>query len=79
MRDPDYLAQTAEPTTKEGRRQWIEARRDEARTEGVTHARLSWDAHLNLILFEGWKVRPVDEDGNLDEGTPRFQFAALRE
>jgi hypothetical protein len=51
MRDPDYLAQTAEPTTKEGRRQWIEARRDEARTEGVTHARLSWDAHLNLILF----------------------------
>jgi hypothetical protein len=69
--EPDFISQTAEPMSKVERRKWAIERAAEFFNQGATHYRLtSHETIPNLLLLEGWKVRPEDE------GEPHFQFAA---
>lgn len=71
LSEPDFLSQTAEPMTSERRREWYRARAREAESQGAVWHRFSYHPEqTDILLYEGWKVRPDDE------GEPRFQFAA---
>jgi hypothetical protein len=81
MNEPIYVAQTGECATDTERREWLRARRAEAREQGITHMRVSAHPTQNLLLIEGWSEPPLRtpvETGLpvLDEGEPRFQLVA---
>jgi hypothetical protein len=70
---PDYLAQTAEPMTRDERLAWISARSSEAKAAGCQICRASvHEVYPDLIIFEGWRDRNADQSV-----TPAWQFAAL--
>ena len=69
MTEPTYIAQTAEPMTREERVNWIRSRIPDAREQGA----MWWRAMVSdegWTLFEAWPERPADE------GEPRWQVAA---
>ena len=60
--EPIYLAQTAEPMSDDGRRQWIRERVDEGWAKGAAFFRASIHAEiLTLTLVEGWEKQPADQ------------------
>lgn len=70
--EPDFISQTAEPMSSQERKEWAELQGREAIAKGATWHR--WSQHpndKNLLLYEGWKVRPEDE------GEPRFQLVRI--
>jgi hypothetical protein len=77
MSDPDYIAQTAECATPQQRQTWLVARVAAARERGITFSRATVSDDGALLLYEGWKDRPLDKEGNLDQGEPRWQLSAV--
>ena len=74
MSEPDFISQTAEPMTPEQRQEWFRWRVTEAENEGATFHRYSHHpGNPDILLHEGWKVRPDDQ------GEPRFQFTPTEE
>ena len=61
--EPVYIAQTAEPMSRDERRAWFQARGDDAREKGATWLRFSVDdaEKPTMALVEGWLKRPDDE------------------
>jgi hypothetical protein len=73
--EPDFLSQNGESITHT-RLQWFAERAKAAEAKGATWHRFSVHPDIGgLILYEGWKQKPVDDDGNLNEGKPRWQFS----
>jgi hypothetical protein len=69
--EPEYLAQNGEKLSTFERAQWLRSRSHEARAQGCTHFRVSHhQTIMDLVLIEGWRVRPVSE------GEPRFALSA---
>ncbi len=68
MEEPEFISQTAEPMTPQQKREWCRQQAEDATTKGATWHR--WSEDNNVVLYEGWLVRPVDQ------GQPRFQYAA---
>jgi hypothetical protein len=57
--------------TEQGRMNWWRHHAQEAELKGATWHRFSYHPqNPNLILYEGWKVRPDDQ------GEPRFQLSS---
>lgn len=67
---PDFIAQNAEPMTRDERRQWFRERAAEMRREGATWLQMSVDNAdaPTVALVEGWRERPANQP------RPRFQF-----
>jgi hypothetical protein len=77
-REPDFLSQNGD-LSDEATLAWYIARRKEATAAGATWHRFSRHPELrDLILYEGWRECPVDENGDLDEGQPRWQISDSR-
>lgn len=75
--EPDFLSQNGQPMQPYERLKWWSQRASEATAKGAQWHRFAIHPEQdNLILYEGWRVMPVDADGNLDEGEPKFQFTA---
>jgi len=70
MSAPDFVAQTGEAMSSEERSAWCLASMGWAKAKGATWHRYSHDLNLGLLLYEGWKVRPVPEPA------PHFQLTA---
>ena len=72
MSDPDFVAQTAEPMTRDERLAWFQERNREFKERGATWAQYSVDDADNpkIALFEGWLVRPKEQPA------PHFQMMA---
>lgn len=64
--EPDYIAFTADEVNWNRPLDWIEARSNEAKGEGMTGSRVTYSAERQEILFEAWKVLPTDQ------GQPRW-------
>lgn len=72
VEEPDFISQTAEPMTPEQRMEWFRWRAADAEEKGATWHRFSSCPEMpEVILHEGWKVRPQDQ------GEPRFQMVSL--
>lgn len=74
--EPIYLAQSADPMTKEQSHQWFGDRVRDARDKGCKHLRACIHETIpNLRLLEGWEQssRDVMSDG---QGEPRWQLTA---
>lgn len=70
--EPDFLSQNGEPLTEDQEREWVRERVREGEERGAIWYRVSKHPTMaNLILYEGWKIRPVLE------GEPRWQMAAV--
>ena len=70
--EPDFLSQTAEPMTPEQRQEWFRFEAFQAAENGATFHRYSvHPENLELLLYEGWKVRPDNQ------GEPPWQLVAL--
>lgn len=75
--EPDFLSQNGDLKSGPEQMDWYLARRAEAVAKGARWHRYSFHPEIKyLILYEGWHVMPVDADGNLDEGEPRWQMSA---
>jgi hypothetical protein len=75
--EPDFLAQN-QFEVPGGRDfcDWLSVHAGEAKLKGASWYRCSHHQTIpGLYLFEGWHVRPVDADGNLDEGEPRWPMS----
>lgn len=69
--EPDYLAQTHNAKDVDAKRDWYVRQAKNASAIGVTWHRFSHHPDdEDLLLYEGWKVRPDDE------GPHRFQVTA---
>lgn len=72
--EPDFIAQTFEKEHLLDSATWIHNTAKDFNEKGATFARVSveQDDHVYTgLLFEGWKVRPVDQ------GEPRWQLTPL--
>lgn len=77
MSEPDFISQNGEAIAA-NRLVWFKARARAAEAKGATWHRLSVHPEIGgLILYEGWKKKPLDADGNLDEGEPHWQLSAI--
>lgn len=71
--EPDFVAQNGEIKSREDFDRWMEKNKAEFNPLGCTHVRITKHETIpNLVLFEGWKVRPNDE------GEPRFALTLAR-
>lgn len=69
---PDFLSQTCEPRTPEGRREWFRREIKHAAGHGaIFHRQTIHPDNDDLLLYEGWRV---PSDAAL--GPARFQLRA---
>lgn len=69
MQEPDFLYQTSEPMTEQGRLEWSRNMAMDAFRLGGHHARVSVHPEIpDLLLVEAWKEAPEDM------GEPRWQL-----
>lgn len=64
---PEFIRQSLPGLTVTQRQAWIEEKCTEARAEGMTWPRATWDEARQIILLECWRERPADQ------GAPRWQ------
>jgi len=60
---PDFAAQSGEPMTMNERKVWLDREIERMREKGATwfRATLNPDVQPNIVLLEGWLVRPKVE------------------
>lgn len=61
MSKPEYIRQFSLSELEDNPRFVDEVIIPDATAQGVTFARLSWRDDLNIALYEGWKVQPLDQ------------------
>jgi len=72
--EPDFVSQCAEPMTPEQRMEWFRWRAAAAEEKGATFHRYSICPEMpDVILHEGWKVRPDDQ------GEPKFDMCSYQQ
>lgn len=69
--EPIYIAQSAEPMSKDEAMQWIKEQAAAARERGSVMARASYHPELNIYLFEAW------DQVVTEQGEPRWQLTKV--
>jgi hypothetical protein len=76
--EPDFLAQNGDCESSAAMFAWFKKQRENAEAKGATHHRYSvHPEQRSLILYEGWREPPWNDDGLLMEGAPRWQISAV--
>jgi hypothetical protein len=74
---PDFISQSSKSRSSKEMLEWFRDRGREATTKGATHHRFSTHpSNRCWTLYEGWKERPYNDAGQIDEGEPRWQLSS---